>query len=180
MPGSVFRARCFKSHLPFNLHIFRPCPPPPVSPPFLSVLYSLPAWLRTVSVKSPQTGQKGCREVCCPLFPNKGTNRHTDGPRGIARLSRSLSDLPDSIAAKGQKCTAVFTEIGTRRPSFDKTPCPYFCHCRLCCCWHSTQTSVCNAIPACFLLIIAGLLSQVFVFLLVLFGLFLTQKAYKH
>ena len=47
-----------------------------------------------------------------------------------------------------------------KRSSFDKTPCPCFSYCQLCC--HSTQTSACNAIPACFQLIVTGLLSQVF------------------
>ena len=99
-----------KSHPPFNLHTFRPCQPPRF-PPILAALHSLPAWLKAVFAKSPQTGQKRCQAVCLSTFPKQGHKSPHGRPQGVTRLSSSLSNLPDSMAAKGWKCTAVFTEI---------------------------------------------------------------------
>ena len=62
-----------------------------------------------------------------------------------------------------------------KRLSFDKTPYHCLSHCQLCC--HSTQTSVCSAIPACFQLIVPHLLSQIFIFFLVLFSPFSYAKS---
>ena len=66
-------------------------------------------------------------------FSKQGHKPPHRRPQVGTRLPGSLSNLPDSIAAKGWRGTAVFTEIEKRRPSFDKTPCPCFSHCQLCC-----------------------------------------------
>lgn len=97
-----------KSHSSFNLQTFCPCLPPPVSPPFLAVLHSLPTWLGAVFAKSSQTGQKWCRAVYS-TFSKQGQKSPHGRPQGVTRLSGSLSDLPNSIVAKNWRGTASQT-----------------------------------------------------------------------
>ena len=118
-----FGFRLRKQHKPFNLHTFRPCHPPPVSSPFLAALHSLPARLKAVFAKSPQTEQNGCQAVYLSTFSKQGHKSPHGRPQGVTRLSGSLSVLTNSIAARDWRSTAIFTEIEKRRPSFDKTPC---------------------------------------------------------
>ena len=163
----LFGFRLRKQHKPFNLHTFRPCQPSPVSP-ILAALHSLSTGSGAVLPNRPKQGRKGAGSLS--TFSKQGHKSPHGRPQGVTRLSGSLSVLTNSIAARDWRSTAIFTEIEKRRPSFDKTPCPCFSHYKFCC--HSTQTSVCSAIPACFQLIVPHLLSQIFNFFLVLFSPF--------
>ena len=126
-----FRLR--KQHKPFNLHTFRPCQPSPFSPPVWLPCTPCQQGLGAGFAKSPQTGQNGCQAVYLSTFSKQGHKSPHGRPQGVTRLSGSLSVLTNSIAARDWRSTAIFTEIEKRRPSFDKTPCPCFSHCQLCC-----------------------------------------------
>ena len=126
-----------KSHPPFNLHTFRPPLISSVQPSF------------STARCSPSVRNRSCfRQIATPM---------TTGGNKSFRLPIRTHQFHSSKGLEGYCRICRNTK---KRSSFDKTPCPCFSYCQLCC--HSTQTSACNAIPACFQLIVTGLLSQVF------------------
>ncbi len=120
-----------KSHPPFNLHTFRPCQPPPVSP-ILAALHSLTA------------GFGGCFRQIAP-------NRAERVPGGLfIHFFQTRAQIATRTATGGNKAFLLPIRIHQfhsgkgldrhcriyrnrkKRLSFDKTPCPCFSHCQLC------------------------------------------------
>lgn len=105
----------------------------------------------------------------CPVLPvSMIGDCFAKSSHGLTRSSGSLSDLTNSIATKGWRGTAVFTEIEKDAQLSLK---------RLVSVAIASQTSVCNAILDCFQLIVSHLLSQMFIFFLVLFSPFSYAKS---
>ena len=169
-----FGFRLRKQHKPFNLHTFRPCQPPPVSPHF-----GCPAL--------PASMVEGC---FCQIAPNRAervpsglfihffqtraqiATRTATGGNKAFRLPVRPPQFHRSIRLEGY---CLFTEIEKdaqlslkRLVTVRSLPALRSI---------APQTPVCSAIPACFQLIVSHLLSQISIFFLVLFSPFSYAKS---
>ena len=170
-----FEFRLRRQHKPFNLHTFRPCQPPPVSPHFGCP--ALPASMieSCFCQIAPNRAERVPGGQFIHFFqtrPQIATRTATGGNKAF-RLPIRTHQFHSSQGLeeychiyRNRKKAPIFRQNALSL--FQSLPALLS---------HSIQTSVCSAIPACFQLIVSHLLSQISIFFLVLFSPFSYAKS---